>query len=124
MKGKLTFKNILRVAMIIFPVALIAMMGSVYKEKITIERLEPAEVIVGNGFNLSVMGTGFDTLDEIYINGKACPTTFGNAEWITCTVSPEIAQSEGALKVQVLRKENNRVLIESNIEQILVKASE
>jgi len=121
MNSRVTYKALLKAIIIIFPACLLILLGSVYKDKIVISEIYPIEIVVGEPFNISIVGDGFNSGDEIYINGERCDTTFGNEGWITCTVNEKLYSKAGTLKVQVLRKQDEKIIIRSNRVKILVK---
>ncbi len=122
---KINFKQLCRIAILLFPIVLIILISFVFQDKIIIESISPEYGIAGIPFNefngeaaLAVKGNEFMIGDIIYINGIPQNTTYGNNEILTCIVDSNLYQKQATLKVKVIRKEGNRVLLKSN-EKIL-----
>lgn len=120
MNMRLNYKNLLRGVLIVFPIFLVLMMGTLYKEKIVIEAVSPNETILGESFYVSVTGSGFQNGDTIYINDQPQNTTFGNTGWITCVVDASLYQEPGNLEVRVVRGEGKKIIVKSNTAEIKV----
>lgn len=121
------FKDIYALVLIIFPIILILSLPFLHQEKIRIIEINPNSVVAGKIFNeylgistISITGEGFKEGDIIFINNKEQVTSYGNSSWMTCTVNKEFYEKTGNLKIFIARKDNNRIILKSNLKIIKV----
>ncbi|GEM_PF-2649948 len=124
---KLSFIQLCRAIIIIFPLILLLLISVVFQEKIIINSIYPESGIAKVPFNsidgkatLSVSGIGFMEDDIIYINGAPQITTYGTKELLTCIVDSDIYQEPGTLKIMVIRKEGEKIISKSNYKELQI----
>lgn len=90
-------------------------------KEMSITQVTPAEIVIGSTYEviagrptLSINGKNFKENDIIYVNGKACETTFGNSTWLTCFVEIEDYESLEDLQIKVCRISGMDIVGESN----------